>query len=207
MARPLKALLSQEIIGQAAIQLVDSGRELQVVPLAKQLGVSVSSLYHHVDGREGIIRAMRQVMVSEYKSPERSAADWRETLRREVEQTWIMYVSHPRVLQLLITVVINEPDALSFYEVLAEALERAGLPDEEILTTIEAIEAFSIGAALDALSPEVLIDPAHSDGKLATLLPHHSSGEVRNREVFERGLELIIDGIAARVAAAAARSN
>ena len=59
MARPRTTLLSRDIIGRAAIEFVDAGKDLQVVPLAKHLGVSVSSLYHHVDGRDGVNRAMR----------------------------------------------------------------------------------------------------------------------------------------------------
>ncbi|WP_244303136.1 TetR/AcrR family transcriptional regulator C-terminal domain-containing protein [Leucobacter coleopterorum] len=160
--------------------------------------MSVSSLYHHVDGREGIIRAMRQVLVSEYVGGEVSHADWRETIRSEVEQTWSMYANHPRVLQLMMTVVIDEPDVLRFYSALVDALERAGLPDSEILTTVEVIDAFSFGAAIDALSPDVVLDSAHAQGKLASLLPNHPSGKTRNREVFERGLELILAGISAR---------
>lgn len=204
MARPRKTLLNREIIGRAAIQLVESGHELQVVPLAKQLGVSVSSLYHHVDGREGIIRAMRQVLVDEFIGPEVPSVDWRDTIRQEVEQTWSMYANNPRVLQLMITVVIDEPDVLRFYSALVDALECAGLPDEEILTTVEVIDAFTFGAAVDALSPDVVLDPAHAEGKLAALLPSHPSGKSRNREVFDRGLELILAGIAARATGASA---
>lgn len=200
MARPRTALLNKEIIGRAAIELVESGHELQVVPLAKRLGVSVSSLYHHVDGREGIIRAMRQVLVGKYIGSETPHADWRDTIRSEVEQTWSMYANHPRVLQLMITVVIDEPDVLRFYSALVRALETAGLPDSEILTTVEVIDAFSFGAAIDALSPDVVLDPAQTDEKLAALLTAHPSGKPRNRRVYEQGLELILAGIAARAA-------
>lgn len=208
MARPRTALLNQEIIGRAAIQFVESGHELQVLPLAKQLGVSVSSLYHHVDGREGIIRAMRKVLVSEYIGPEQPMDDWRESIRSEVEQTWSMYAKHPRALQLMITVVIDEPDVLRFYSALVDALGKAGLPDDEILTTVEVIDAFTFGAAVDALSPDVVLDPAHTTGKLASLVRAHPTGRARNREVFERGLELILTGIEARAnAAAAARTE
>ncbi|PIJ16285.1 TetR family transcriptional regulator, partial [Leucobacter sp. OLES1] len=39
MARPRTAILSREIIGRAAIEYVESGNELQLVPLARRLGV------------------------------------------------------------------------------------------------------------------------------------------------------------------------
>lgn len=198
MARPRTTLLTREIIGRAAVELVDSGADLQVVPLAKKLGVSVSSLYHHVDGRDGIIRAMRQSLVTEYVHAPLGDPDWQRTIRNEVENTWRMYAEHPRVLQLMVTVVIDEPDVLRFYSVLADALTTAGLPETEIITTIEVIDAFSFGAALDALSPDTILDPGHTEGRLSGLLADHPVGPVRNRAVFDRGLDLLLAGIAAR---------
>lgn len=199
MARPRTARLSREIIGRAAIDFVEAGDELQLVPLARRLGVSVSSLYHHVAGRDGVIQAMRQVLVAEYIRPLPAEGDWRQRIRQEVELTWRMYADHPRVLQLMLTVVIDEPDVLRIYSVLAEALDEAGLPEDEILTTIEVIDAFTFGMTLDALSPDTILDPGRATGRLAELLPGHPSGPERNRRVFARGLDLIIAGIEARV--------
>lgn len=204
MARPRTARLSREIIGRAAIDFVEAGHELQLVPLARRLGVSVSSLYHHVAGRDGVIQAMRQVLVAQYVRPLPAVGDWRQRIRQEVELTWRMYADHPRVLQLMLTVVIDEPDVLRIYSVLAEALDEAGLPEDEILTTIEVIDAFTFGMTLDALSPDTILDPARATGTLARLLPGELTGSARNRRVFALGLDLIIAGIEARVREAAA---
>ncbi|MHA3683523.1 TetR/AcrR family transcriptional regulator [Leucobacter sp. HY1908] len=200
MARPRTTKLSPEIIGRAAIDYVEAGNDLQLVPLAKRLGVSVSSLYHHVAGRDGVIQAMRQVLVPEYipAAPAGAAeGDWEARIRSEVELTWRMYADHPRVLQLMLTVVIDEPDVLRFYSVLTDALGEAGVPDDEILTTIEVIDAFTFGAALDALSPDEILRPGETGGKLAELLPAHPVGRVRNRRVFDRGLDLLLAGVRA----------
>ncbi len=199
MARPRTARLSREIIGRAAIDMVEAGHELQLVPLARSLGVSVSSLYHHVAGREGVIQAMRQVLVSQYIRRLPQTSDWRQKIRQEVELTWRMYADHPRVLQLMLTVVIDEPDVLNIYSVLTEALVEAGLPEAEILTTIEVIDAFVFGVTLDALSPDEILDPDRAGGTLARLIRDHPSGAERNRRVFARGLDLLITGIEARV--------
>lgn len=200
MARPRTMRLSREIIGRAAIEYVEAGSELQLVPLAQKLGVSVSSLYHHVAGRDGVIQAMRQVLVAEYTFDEVAfeGADWVTRVRGEVETTWRMYADHPRVLELMLTVVIDEPAVLRFYTSLVEALGDAGLPDDEILTTVEVIDAFTFGAAFDALSPDTILSPGEADGKLAELLAAHTAGRARNRLMFDRGLDLLIDGITAR---------
>lgn len=201
VARPRTARLSREIIGRAALEHVEAGHELQLVPLARRLGVSVSSLYHHVDGRDGVIRAMRQVLVAEYIAVAPEHTDWESRIRSEVELTWRMYADHPRALELMLTVVIDEPDVLRFYSALAAALGDAGLPDDEILTTIEVIDAFTFGAALDALSPEAILDPERSGELLGPLLRAHPSGAERNRRVFDRGLDFIIAGVRSRAAA------
>ncbi|WP_244301225.1 TetR/AcrR family transcriptional regulator C-terminal domain-containing protein [Leucobacter insecticola] len=138
--------------------------------------------------------------MSEYIGATTTHADWRETIRSEVEQTWSMYAHHPRVLQHMITVVIDEQDVLRFYSALVGALEISGLPEDEILTTIEVIDAFTFGAAIDALSPDVVLDPAQTDERLTELLATHPTGKARNQQVFRQGLELIIAGIAARAA-------
>ena len=202
MARPRTALLSREIIGRAAIEYVDAGRDLQLVPLAKRLGVSVSSLYHHVDGRDGVIKAMREVLAPQYLAPAAGPRIWQDRVREQVELAWRMYAEHPRVLQLMITVVIAEPDVLRFYSALVETLEDAGVPEDELLTTVEVIDAFCFGAVLDALSPDTILAAEPTDGRLAGLVAAHPVGEIRNRLVFDRGLDLIIAGIEARVAAA-----
>lgn len=201
MARPRSAKLSREIIGRAAIEHVEAGHELQLVPLAQHLGVSVSSLYHHVNGRDGVIQAMRQVLVAEYvpDTPADEGAHWADRVRSEVETTWRMYADHPRVLELMLTVVIDEPAVLRFYTSLMDALGEAGVPHDEILTTIEVIDAFTFGAAFDAMSPDEILKPGEADGTLAELLTAHPVGRARNRKMFDRGLDLLLDGIRARV--------
>lgn len=199
MARPLTVRLNREIIGRAAVEYVEAGHELQLVPLAQKLGVSVSSLYHHVAGREGVIHAMREVLAETYLPQIPAEGDWEQRLRREVEATWRMYADHPRALQHMLTVVIDEPDVLRLYGALTSALLEAGLPESEVMTTVEVIDAFSFGAALDALSPDRIIDEERAEGKLVELLEAHPSGAERNRLVFDRGLDLLIAGIRARV--------
>lgn len=228
MARPKQARLSVEIIGQAAIDYVEAGNELQLVPLAKSLGVSVSSLYHHVSGREGVIRAMRQVLNERYAA-EPEAADgsggiggadhadagaaapvaaqlasgdgrepgWAGRIRRECNAIWRMYAEHPKVLAHMLTVVIDEPYALEIYEKLATALTEAGVPDSDLLSTVEVIDAFILGAAFDSMSPDQILDPSEVGGRLAELQATHPRGKERTQRMYERGVDLIIAGAVA----------
>jgi len=198
MARPTRALLSRQIIARAAIQLVDDGHELQVVPLAERLGVSVSSLYHHVRGRVGIIHAMREVLSEEYRLAPVAHASWEDTVRTSVRTLWNLYGDHPRVLPLLLSVVIDEPATVNFYGVLVDALDSAGIPENEILSTVETLDAFAFGVALDGLSPNLIFDPGTEESRLGALARSHPVGQERNQLLFERGLDLLILGVRER---------
>ena len=199
MARPSSPLLSREKIALAAIAMIDAGEELKIQPLAKKLGVSLSSLYHHVDGREGIVHAMREVLSREYAFTAPPEGAWQDTLRAGVGALWRLYADHPRVLIHLLGVTIQEPQTLRLYESLVVSLRRAGLPEDEILTTVEVLDAFAFGIAIDALSPTEIFAPDTPDSPLAGLIDDHPTGTARNERVYRTGLDLIITGIEARV--------
>lgn len=198
MARPTTPRLSRAIIAQAAIEMVGSGLELQIAPLAGRLSVRPSSLYNHVAGRADLIHAMRELLTSSAQTAGSSATDWRTRLQEELTCFWEIYAEHPRVLPLLIGVTVDEPDILKFYRRMAEALIDAGLAEALIPTTVAVLDAFALGAALDALSPEVIFSPGDEMDQAARLLANQPGGDERGRLVFETGLGYLIDGIAAR---------
>lgn len=195
MARPSSPLLSREKIGRAAIGMIDGGGELKIQPLAKKLGVSLSSIYHHVDGREGVIHAMREVLSVEYALNIPDQGSWKDNLKAMVDSLWRLYSDHPRVMIHLLGVTVEEPGTLTLYESLIDVLADAGVPETELLTTIEVLDAFAFGAALDALSPQVIFDPASEDSRLTSLIENHPAGTERNHRLYRRGLDFIIAGI------------
>lgn len=199
MARPSSPILSRQKIALAAIEMIDEGNELKIQPLAQKLGVSLSSLYHHVDGREGIVHAMREVLSSQYEFDAPSGLGWRDTLKAGVHALWRLYSDHPRVMIHLLGVTIEEPGTLALYESLITTLKHAGVPRGELLTTLEVLDAFAFGAALDALSPTRIFSPDGSQSEMGELLDEHPSGSKRNQLLYERGLEIILTGIEVRV--------
>ncbi|GGC42511.1 TetR/AcrR family transcriptional regulator [Brevibacterium sediminis] len=199
MARPSSPLLSREKIGRAAIGMIDGGGELKIQPLAKKLGVSLSSIYHHVDGREGVIHAMREVLSVEYALNIPDQGSWKDNLKAMVDSLWRLYSDHPRVMIHLLGVTVEEPGTLTLYESLIDVLADAGVPETELLTTIEVLDAFAFGAALDALSPQVIFAPASEDSRLTSLIENHPAGTERNHRLYRRGLDIIIAGIEAGI--------
>ena len=58
MPRPRTPLLSTDRIADAAMELVDDGAPFGVNAIARRLGVTPSSLYNHVRGRDEIVELM-----------------------------------------------------------------------------------------------------------------------------------------------------
>lgn len=198
MARPKVALLSRDVIARKAIEIVESGRDLQIVTLARELSVSPSSLYHHVEGRDGIIHAMRESLSAEYAPPSVAGLPWREQVGVLINTLWRLYSDHPRTLQLLLTVIIEEPDTLELYGDMAAALRLGGVPDDELLVTIETLDAFAFGSALDALSPESIFARNKLDPSLDALIDKHPTGKARNDQLFAHGVDLILTSVELR---------
>ena len=69
MPRPRTPLLSTERIADAAMELVDDGEPFGVNAIARRLGVTPSSLYSHVAGRDEIVELMRARMADRYTPP------------------------------------------------------------------------------------------------------------------------------------------
>ena len=63
MARPRKALLDRMRIGRTALELVDETGDFTVPEIARRLGVQTASVYHHVDGRAGVVELLRERVV------------------------------------------------------------------------------------------------------------------------------------------------
>ncbi|NEE53825.1 helix-turn-helix transcriptional regulator, partial [Streptomyces sp. SID8455] len=60
MGRPRTPLLDRERIGATALELIDEQGEFSVPQVARRLGVQTGSVYHHVDGRAGVVELVRE---------------------------------------------------------------------------------------------------------------------------------------------------
>ncbi|MYW17301.1 TetR family transcriptional regulator, partial [Streptomyces sp. SID2955] len=60
MGRPRTPLLDRERITTTALRLVDETGDFSVPQIARRLGVQTGSVYHHVDGRDGIVELLRE---------------------------------------------------------------------------------------------------------------------------------------------------
>ncbi|MEV8268593.1 TetR/AcrR family transcriptional regulator C-terminal domain-containing protein, partial [Microbacterium sp. NPDC076911] len=169
MARPKVALLSAGRIADEALKLVDSGTPFGVNALARRLGVTPSSLYNHVDGKDAIIELMRARVVAEYM---RGFAheSWDQAIAEIMRQQRTMYAAHPALVPLIVGKTITDAKAIEHYDLLATSLVDAGFPEDEALALIAVLDAFAIGFGLDLTAPDEIWQPPGETKTLGRLI-------------------------------------
>lgn len=199
MARPKVPLLSADRIADAAIELADSGAGFGVNALARSLGVTPSSLYNHVDGRDGIIELMRGRLAHRYL-PELPTGTWEEVVVATLQGLRRLYAEHPAIVPLLVGKTITDDTVIASYDALATALVDSGFPDDEVLSVVAVLDAFALGFGLDVASPDEIWQPGAPTRSLGRLIASAERGDARSERVFELGLELLLDALRLRLA-------
>ncbi|MBT2512277.1 TetR/AcrR family transcriptional regulator [Arthrobacter sp. ISL-30] len=200
MGRPLLPLISVEALTTAALELVDENGDFSFPKLAKKIGVSQSSIYNHVSGRDEILELLRHRIIAEEPYPPVDHADWEAGLRILIRAYRNAFARHPRLAPLLVLQTITDPEVIGLYEDLALCLESAGFRGRDGVAAISTIDSFALGAALDLAAPEVVWDPP-TEGypALKRALAHAGSPEERGGHAFDFGLDVIIGGLRARL--------
>jgi len=200
MGRPLAPLISIDGLVTASLDLVDETGDFSLPKLARRIGVSQSSIYNHVSGREEILELMRRRIISEVPYPALQGLNWEDTLRVVIRAYRDAFARHPRLAPLMVLQTVQDVKVIGLYEDLALALEDAGFQGKDVVSAITTIDSFALGAALDLAAPEVVWAPA-GEGfpALTRALEHAGPPRQRGEDAFDFGLEVIIAGLRARL--------
>ncbi len=199
MPRPRTPMLSTERIADAGMELVDEGATFGVNAIARRLGVTPSSLYNHVAGRDEIIELMRGRLGEHYMSTT-LAGTWDEVVEAMLRAERRMYADHPFLVPLIVGKTITDPTVIASYDRLTTTLAAAGFPDDDVLEVVAIIDAFSIGFGLDLASPDDVWRPETPTETLGRLVEAGPRGRPRSDRAFESALELLLDGLRLRLA-------
>ncbi|NAZ75595.1 TetR family transcriptional regulator [Kineococcus sp. T13] len=199
MARPTTPLLSRGQIFAAALAQVDATGALALPRLARDLGVSTSSLYHHVKGgREEVVEGIRGLLTEGSMPTSRHEDEgWREFTHRWAVQYRAAFAAHPAAVPLMTAQTVAHPATLASYELLAEVLHEAGFGDEEVLHAVTVLDCFVLGSALDAGAPvDVWADTGRPGSTLsrAVRATQLQPGD-RSLRSFQLGLRSLLAGL------------
>src|SRR5919201_2408301 len=200
--------LSRERVVEAALQLVDAeGPDaLTMRRLGSVLGVEAMSIYEYTSGKQELLTAVMERLLTELELPAPRRADWKQSVRAVVDAWLRLAERHPKAFPLLYRERPFPPRDLLFPEGIYDALRQVGFDEQATVTAYGAIALFVNGALMRG-SPATSgtssrwdhAPPIDSEEfpRIAELLPHAHS--LAWRTLFERGLELLLDGLEAEL--------
>ena len=201
MPRPSQPILSRELICRTALSLLDRTGRFTVPEVAQKLGVSVSSLYHHVAGRGEIVEGIRGLLADGF-APIEDDVPWAAGVAAWARSYRDAFAAHPAAIPALVAQTITDPVTLQQYASLAGTLAGAGFGPDSIVLAITMLDNLCLGAALDVGAPSVIWDDNPAlDSPLQAALTRSTLGADRAEQGFELGLALTIRGLAERLAA------
>ncbi|WP_137989643.1 TetR/AcrR family transcriptional regulator C-terminal domain-containing protein [Streptomyces vilmorinianum] len=188
MGRPRTPLLDPERITTTALQLVDEQGEFSVPQIARTLGAQTGSVYHHVDGRGGVIELMRERVCEAIDDGTLDLEPWDAAMAAWARSYRAAFAAHPRVIPLLMTSPVRAPKVLAQYERAVGRLLAAGFADADVMTVIIALENLVLGSAIDLAAPEAMweLPDETATPRLARALD--AVGEGRADAAFELAL-------------------
>ncbi|MFF1904901.1 TetR/AcrR family transcriptional regulator [Kitasatospora sp. NPDC058218] len=223
MGRPTRALLSREIIARAALDVVDEqGSDgLTMRAVADRLGVKAASLYNHVSGKDELIDGLAELVnagidlrpLSGTSGTSGSGGDWRPGLTAYVRGYRAAFLRHPNTIALLARRRVEAERQLLGYEALLGALGRAGLAPADAAEAAAAIDYLVLGSALETFTAGFTRSSADYRPRYPALAGALEASAARgggpgtgapglDERGFELALRLLLDGLAARLAAA-----
>lgn len=139
MGRPPR--IDRDAIARAVLEL--GFDDVTMKSVAERLGVSVPGLYHHVNGKDELIRLAADHQLSSVELPTFRGQDWETWLREWARYSYGAMSAQPELFELYLT---DGLDAERMVDVIAEVVERLVAQGFTARTAYEAWTAVSITA-------------------------------------------------------------
>jgi len=210
MATRTRGTLTRDRIIEVAIAFADEhGVEaLSMRKLGAELGVEAMSLYNHVDNKDDIYDGMIDFVVGAIPLPDEDTV-WQNAIRALGTDAMEQFSAHPWVAPLMMTRGMFGPAALRFMDRVLAVLSNAGFTDEDTHHAWQMLASHTMGYTFQQATNPGAIDDKF-DGldvlvaQLAEEFPHVARlapllAQCEFRHEFEFGLDIIIDGLEARL--------
>ena len=197
MPRPTQPILSRELIFRTALESLDRSGRFTIPEIAQQLGVSMSSLYHHVKGRADIVEGIRGLMADWELAP--VDATWQEAVAEWARRYRDSFAEHPGAIPELVSQTISDKSSLDKYETLATILAGAGFDARSIVVAASMIDALCLGSALELGAPaQIWARSDQPDSVMQNAIDAAGfTGNERADAAFELHLAIVVKGLAA----------
>jgi DNA-binding transcriptional regulator YhcF (GntR family) len=176
--------LSRERIVRAAIEIADAEglAALSMRGVASRLGVAVMSPYRYVDGKDDLVLLMADAAYGEETYPAEPPEGWRARMELGARTLWTLHRRHPWLARIG-SLTRPLPCLLVHTEWALSALSGHGLDQRALLKLHVVAYSYIQGLAVN--------------------LEHEAAagdvGDLDLDELFETGLQLMLDGLARRI--------
>lgn len=205
------ALLDAEAIAETALAIADrEGLDaLSMRRLASDLGVATMTVYNYFPTKDALLEAMVDIAVSEPEPAVAGIDGWRSQLTAMLLAVRANLQRHPALVELRLRRPILRPEALRFSEQALVILTGAGLPPDDAARCFRLLFVYVFGFA--ALSPADRYPGARDEARAAigaldperypalTAVADTAVDAMGGDAQFAHGVELVLDGIAARM--------
>ncbi len=209
-------MLSEELIVEAALRVLQyhGAAGLTVRRLGVALGADPTALYRYFRGIEDVVLAITDELLRRVVDGWEPTGLWREDMRELGLRIHRVYLDHPQAGVLAASRVTGGPHEISIIETVLGSLRAAGFPEREAVEVYHAFIDQMLGfAALDAAFEALPAEHKKRDddtwGDTYARLPAQTHpniaatsrflDESMRRSGCESALELLLDGIAARL--------
>ena len=204
--------LSREAVARTALRIADEeGVEaLSMRRLGSELQVSPMALYRYVRDKDDLVDAAVEVAAAEQRVVIGDGATWRETIETIMRGIRARLQEHPSGIRMRLARPMLTPAALELTETALSAMLDAGFTREEAASAWRTLFTYTFGNATFNAPDDVGAARRLTRGALATLPEDaypaltssiaEAAATVGGEEPFEAGLELILDGLEAKLA-------
>jgi AcrR family transcriptional regulator len=214
-------VLQEEIVAKA-IEVADAHGlgDVSMRTLASKLGVGTMTLYSYVESKDHLLDLMQDAVLAEVLVLDDLPADWRQALRLLARETYETFTRHTWLIERLGWIHVAGPNSVKGIEQNLAAISCLGLdwPTAErfLRTVYDYTFGFAVrGLALERAGRNRFPDAAVRGEMSAEArqlvdtgdLPYiarvlrEQGGYRPERHEFDEGLEIVLDGIAAQLAA------
>ncbi len=197
--RPTTALITRQSAAEAALAMIDqNGLEaLSLLSVARVLGVSAPSLYHHFRDKDELLANVARRLLQEIgKEQEVWSSNWEERMLELGLATRRVMLRHPNAASLVLRFFPRQV-LLAAYE---KSLEDCPYPPEVQIVVSDLTEKFTYGSTLFAAAAEAQHIPPMPpvDHERYPRLAHALKLAPPDEEIFVEGLRALLDGIRTR---------
>jgi AcrR family transcriptional regulator len=203
------ARINRQMIAEAAHELGLEGLTLRAV--ADHLDVSIAALYHHVDGKDSLMRLAAELSSTKVPLPVDRGQHWAVWLYEWARYTRDAFRAEPEVLKQYLEGAISPATIAAQVDVILGVLLREGFTVREANEVYELVSSCGLGmAAMAVREQQAAAEGAPTAARLKSVVDDRpddelvhlrallAAGGARPPDPFDEAITTVLRGIAAR---------